>query len=120
MKKALSVLVPVLLALALYGVMLRFAPLWISIACMSIFTIAGMAQAIAAAFSLAGTVGNFYDRIVFHGVRDFLYFYKIDWPVFNVADCCLVVGASLLLVQALLIAPRNAATAAPQAVTSDK
>lgn len=51
MKKALSVLVPVLLALALYGVMLRFAPLWISIACMSIFTIAGMAQAIAAAFS---------------------------------------------------------------------
>lgn len=50
---------------------------------------------------LGGTVGNLYDRLVFGGVRDFLYFYKIEWPVFNVADCCLVVGAGLLLVQAL-------------------
>jgi len=49
---------------------------------------------------LAGTLGNLYDRIVFDGVRDFLYFYWINWPVFNVADCCLVVGASLLLAQA--------------------
>jgi lipoprotein signal peptidase len=54
---------------------------------------------------LAGTVGNFYDRMVFHGVRDFLYFYLIDWPVFNVADCCLVVGAGLLLFQAIFITP---------------
>ncbi len=51
---------------------------------------------------LGGTVGNFYDRIVFNGVRDFLYFYKIDWPVFNVADCCLVVGAIMLLIHAFL------------------
>jgi lipoprotein signal peptidase len=49
---------------------------------------------------LAGTIGNFYDRVVFSGVRDFLYFYIIDWPVFNVADCCLVAGAGLLLFQA--------------------
>jgi lipoprotein signal peptidase len=49
---------------------------------------------------LAGTLGNLYDRIVFGGVRDFLYFYWIEWPVFNVADCCLVCGASLLLLQA--------------------
>lgn len=50
---------------------------------------------------LGGTVGNLYDRIVFGGVRDFLYFYWFDFPVFNVADSCLVVGASLLLLQAL-------------------
>jgi signal peptidase II len=50
---------------------------------------------------LAGTVGNLYDRVVFGGVRDFLYFYKVEWPVFNFADCCLVVGAGLLLVQAV-------------------
>jgi signal peptidase II len=51
---------------------------------------------------LGGTVGNLYDRVVFGGVRDFLYFYRVEWPVFNVADCCLVCGACLLLVQALL------------------
>ncbi|WP_020467874.1 signal peptidase II [Zavarzinella formosa] len=50
---------------------------------------------------LGGTTGNMFDRFVFGGVRDFLYFYLIDWPVFNVADCFLVCGAGLLLVQAL-------------------
>jgi signal peptidase II len=49
---------------------------------------------------LAGTLGNLYDRVVFNGVRDFLYFYWIEWPVFNIADCCLVCGAFLLLAQA--------------------
>ena len=52
---------------------------------------------------LAGTLGNLYDRIVFFGVRDFLHFHiqgHFEWPVFNVADCCLVCGAFLLLVQA--------------------
>jgi lipoprotein signal peptidase len=53
---------------------------------------------------LAGTLGNFYDRLVFFGVRDFLYFYKIEWPVFNVADCCLVCGATLLFLHAFLSA----------------
>jgi signal peptidase II len=62
---------------------------------------------------LGGTVGNLYDRVVFGGVRDFLYFYRIEWPVFNVADCCLVVGACLLLVQAVLTpAPKPAETPA--------
>ena len=53
---------------------------------------------------LAGTLGNLYDRVVFVGVRDFLhlhYYQQFDWPVFNVADSCLVVGAFLLLTQAL-------------------
>jgi lipoprotein signal peptidase len=49
---------------------------------------------------LAGTLGNLYDRLVFNGVRDFLYFHWFEWPVFNVADCCLVIGAFLLLAQA--------------------
>jgi lipoprotein signal peptidase len=54
---------------------------------------------------LGGTIGNLYDRVVFGGVRDFLYFYRVEWPVFNVADCCLVVGAGLLLVQAVFVPP---------------
>lgn len=54
---------------------------------------------------LGGTIGNLYDRIVFHGVRDFLYAKIINWPVFNIADCCLVCGAFLLLGQAFLTNP---------------
>jgi lipoprotein signal peptidase len=51
---------------------------------------------------LAGTLGNLFDRLVFGGVRDFLHLHyqSFDWPVFNVADCCLVAGAVLLLGQA--------------------
>ena len=50
---------------------------------------------------LAGTLGNLYDRMVFHGVRDFLYFHWFEWPVFNIADCCLVCGVIVLTLQAL-------------------
>jgi lipoprotein signal peptidase len=49
---------------------------------------------------MAGTLGNLYDRLVFNGVRDFLYFHLFEFPVFNVADSCLVCGAFLLLIQA--------------------
>ena len=68
---------------------------------------------------LAGTLGNFYDRLVFGGVRDFLHVFHKDWndwswPVFNIADCCLVVGAGLLLVQAVFAAPPAATETAQQ------
>lgn len=50
---------------------------------------------------LGGTLGNLYDRVIFGGVRDFLHWkYLVNWPVFNFADCCLVCGAGLLLIQA--------------------
>jgi lipoprotein signal peptidase len=58
---------------------------------------------------LAGTLGNLYDRVVFSGVRDFLHWnYLFDWPVFNCADCCLVSGACLLLIQAFGTQPKPA------------
>ena len=66
---------------------------------------------------LGGTIGNFYDRIVFGGVRDFMHFYYVPWPVFNFADCCLVVGAGLLLLQAVFV-PQPAS--APPAVEAPK
>ena len=62
---------------------------------------------------LGGTVGNCYDRVVFEGVRDFLYFYNIDWPVFNVADCCLVAGAIILLGHAFLVPTPKVEPATP-------
>jgi signal peptidase II len=61
---------------------------------------------------LGGTLGNFYDRLMFNGVRDFLHWnYLFDWPVFNIADCCLVAGAGLLLLQAFIV-PQPAASEA--------
>jgi signal peptidase II len=52
---------------------------------------------------LGGTLGNLYDRIVFDGVRDYLYwFFIFKTAVFNIADFFLVCGALLLLVQAFL------------------
>jgi lipoprotein signal peptidase len=60
---------------------------------------------------LAGALGNFYDRIIFGGVRDFLHWYKwYDWPVFNVADVCLVCGAALLVLEAFLRKPTKEST----------
>lgn len=66
---------------------------------------------------LAGTLGNLYDRVVFGGVRDYLHFViergedvkpVFDWPVFNIADSCLVCGAILLLLQAFFSKPEKA------------
>lgn len=63
------------------------------------------------AFVMAGTLGNLYDRLGLHGlrddltgqveyaVRDFLYFQLINWPIFNFADTFLVTGAIMLLIQ---------------------
>lgn len=47
-----------------------------------------------AVFILAGAIGNLYDRITLGFVVDFLDFRV--WPVFNVADSFITVGAVLL------------------------
>ncbi|MCR4672843.1 MAG: signal peptidase II [Lachnospiraceae bacterium] len=46
----------------------------------------------------AGAVGNFIDRLVHTFVIDFIYFEIIDFPIFNVADICVSIGAVLLVV----------------------
>ena len=48
------------------------------------------------ALILGGAIGNLVDRMRFGGVIDFLDF-RI-WPVFNLADSCITVGAALLAV----------------------
>lgn len=47
---------------------------------------------------LAGGIGNMIDRVAHGYVVDFLYFKLINFPVFNVADCYVVIGAVLLLI----------------------
>jgi lipoprotein signal peptidase len=69
---------------------------------------------------LGGTLGNLYDRIVFSGVRDFLHYnWLFDFPVFNLADCCLVCGASLLLLQAFYLNHEKAGQPAGTTPTAD-
>ena len=51
---------------------------------------------------LAGGVGNLIDRAVFGYVTDMFRTVFIDFPVFNVADCCVTVGVPLLFLYVLL------------------
>lgn len=71
---------------------------------------------IALGLIMAGTLGNLYDRAGLHGlkrldesaiygVRDFLLFTFGEWhyPIFNLADCFLVIGAIMLGIQAFVM-----------------
>lgn len=48
------------------------------------------------AMVVAGGVGNMIDRIRFDFVVDFISFVLINYPIFNVADCFIVVGTIVL------------------------
>lgn len=54
---------------------------------------------------LSGAIGNLIDRIFLGYVRDFIAFDFIAFPVFNIADCCVTIGAILLAVSLLLTKP---------------
>ena len=46
----------------------------------------------------AGGIGNFIDRVRFNYVVDFFYFSLINFPIFNVADIYVTVGAFIMIV----------------------
>ena len=70
---------------------------------------------IALSLILGGAVGNLWDRIATGRVVDFLLFYvkQYQWPVFNLADSSIVVGAALLVIDILWGEPTPHETPAP-------
>ncbi len=58
---------------------------------------------IALSLILGGAVGNLWDRVARGRVVDFLLVYvkQYQWPVFNLADSAIVVGACLLVIEIL-------------------
>jgi len=63
------------------------------------FSITGVALSLI----LGGAVGNLWDRVASGRVVDFLllYYRQYQWPVFNLADSAIVIGASLLVIEIL-------------------
>ena len=57
------------------------------------------------AITIAGTIGNFIDRIRFSAVTDFVKFIFGDYhfPVFNVADICLTIGVIMIIFHLLFL-----------------
>jgi signal peptidase II len=64
---------------------------------------------IALSLILGGAFGNLWDRIASGRVVDFLLFYvrQYQWPVFNLADSSIVIGAGLLVIEILLVHPQS-------------
>jgi signal peptidase II len=62
------------------------------------------------ALIVSGAIGNVIDRVRFGYVVDFIHWYwrGYDWPVFNVADSCIVGGALAMLVFSIRHKPRPA------------
>ena len=58
---------------------------------------------VGAALILGGAAGNVLDRVVRHGVVDFLdfHFRAYHWPAFNLADSAIVVGGGLIVLSLL-------------------
>ena len=64
---------------------------------------AHVATGIGLSLIMGGALGNLWDRVVRGRVVDFLLLYvkRYQWPVFNLADSAIVVGAGLLVLEIL-------------------
>ena len=60
-------------------------------------------EIISLAILIAGGIGNLIDRIRFKEVIDYIRFELINFPVFNFADICVVIGGILFCINVLII-----------------
>jgi len=56
---------------------------------------------------VAGCIGNMIDRVRYNYVVDFIYFVRINFPIFNVADIYATVSAFVLLFLLLFVYKEN-------------
>ena len=57
---------------------------------------------------VGGALGNLYDRVKLGYVRDFIYLdFAPDFPIFNMADSCLCVGAVMMVVYILFMSGKK-------------
>ncbi len=70
---------------------------------------AHIATGVGLSLIMGGAVGNLWDRLARGRVIDFLLVYvkQYQWPVFNLADSAIVVGAGLLVVEILFAKAQN-------------
>ncbi len=54
---------------------------------------------------VSGSCSNILDRYLYGGVVDFIMFHKgsLTWPLFNIADSCIVLGVLIMVVQLVTV-----------------
>ena len=57
--------------------------------------------ALGAGLMLGGALGNLLDRLIYGAVVDYLKLLFMDFPVFNLADVAILLGAGLLVLEAI-------------------
>ena len=95
-----------LIAFSLVALGIVFALLWTNTRPLA-------SAGIALSLILGGALGNLWDRVASGRVVDFLLLYvrQYQWPVFNLADSAIVVGAGLLVIELLFSkTPKDDAT----------
>lgn len=94
-KQVFLLVISIVAIAALVYILLRYRKRW------------GKWMRVAFALMIAGAAGNLIDRIWLGYVRDFIDVRLIHFPVFNVADSCLVVAVIMLLI-AVFFFPESA------------
>lgn len=67
----------------------------------------GIISKLGCSFIVGGAAGNLADRLYRGFVVDFIDFRAINYPVFNVADCFIVVGAILVCIYILFFSEKK-------------